>query len=227
MRFLNRPLVNALINALVIVSVTGWLFSPTGVLGRVTREWLAAAERRRLVDELWHVVVDGPRIDSTNHGEVRIVEFADYECPFCRRQHPIIEQFLEQNPGVGIVFRHLPLTDIHPNAEVAARAAVCAEEQGRFAEMHEYLLEDDEWISSGDLRVVAEAASVTDLDVFVACLEGNESANRVAADAAIARELGITSTPSFVVESHGIVVGVQELADLKRLALAAGPEGTQ
>lgn len=74
--------------------------------------------------------------------KVTIVEFSDFECPYCARAYDTVNQIKEAYPNdVKIVYKHFPLSNIHPNAENAAKAAVCAQEQGKFWEMHDKLFE--------------------------------------------------------------------------------------
>ncbi|PIZ65110.1 thioredoxin, partial [Candidatus Roizmanbacteria bacterium CG_4_10_14_0_2_um_filter_39_12] len=86
-------------------------------------------------------VGDSPAIGSKN-AKVTIVEFSDFECPFCARAFATVKQIKDAYPkDVKIVYKQLPLTNIHPNAQKAAEASICAKDQGKFWEMHDKMFE--------------------------------------------------------------------------------------
>lgn len=92
------------------------------------------------------VGVNPSRGNST--GSVVIVEFSDFQCPFCSRVEPTIEQVIQNYPQVKLYYRNFPLSNIHPFAEKAAQAAECANEQGKFWEYHDMLFaKQNEWTS--------------------------------------------------------------------------------
>lgn len=144
---------------------------------------------------------------------MRIVEFADFQCPFCQANHSELLAFLTVHPGVGVVYRHLPLPQ-HPAAEAAAKAAICAEHQGVFRAFHHYLFETANWQEDRNWSDVAQATNVGDLAEFERCLDTPATAARLEADKELAKALGITGTPAFVTERH-VVQGLQtDLAGL-------------
>jgi protein-disulfide isomerase len=131
---------------------------------------------------------------------VAMVMYSDFECPFCRKfAHEVLPAVMKDyvTPGkVLLGFRHLPL-GIHKNASGAAQAAVCAERQGRFWEMHDALLADPLALAPPD---VVDKASVLRLDAaaFEACVKEPLSP-RIQLDVDSAKALGITGTPAFLV----------------------------
>jgi len=130
---------------------------------------------------------------------VTIVEFSDYQCPFCRRAEPVVDQVLERYPeDVRLVFRHMPLDSIHPQARDAAVAAVCAHEQDRFWAYHDELFENQQSLGSEDLTRMADELGL-DVEAFETCREGPEAAQVVVADLAAAQAAGATGTPAFYV----------------------------
>jgi len=142
-----------------------------------------------------------------------MVEFTDYECPFCRRYHrdtfPLLKQRYVDTGKVRYVVRDLPL-DIHPGAVVAAEVARCAEAQGRFWPMRDALLDNREELSAA--RVAALAAEVgIAAPPLQACLDSHRFEADVKADLADARAAGLDRTPSFVIgrERAGAVSGVR------------------
>lgn len=88
---------------------------------------------------------------------VTLVEYGDYQCPYCGQAHPILQQLLAQRPDtVRLVFRNFPLTDIHPNAEIAAEFAEAAGDRGQFWPAHDWLYTHQSQLSAGELAAAAD-----------------------------------------------------------------------
>jgi protein-disulfide isomerase len=137
--------------------------------------------------------------------KVTVVEFSDFQCPFCSRAEPAVKA-LEQAHAqdVRVVWKHLPL-GFHQNARPAALAAEAARQQGKFWEMHDKLFAAQSALSDA---TYAKAAAELGLDLgrFKVSLASPETARRVDADAAAAGAAGVSGTPSFVVNGE-LVVG--------------------
>ena len=130
---------------------------------------------------------------------VTLVEYGDYECPYCGRAAPVMRQLLDRFDGrLRFVFRHLPLTDVHPNAALAAQAAEAAGAQGRYWEMHDVLFEHQDALDVGSLRSHALQLGL-DGDRFEADLREGRHAARVAQDVNTAEDAGVAGTPSFFI----------------------------
>lgn len=140
---------------------------------------------------------------------VTIVEFADFECPYCRAEEPVLAD-IESTFGadVRLVFKSFPLTGIHPDAMASAIAAQCAADQGRFWELHDLLFRT----ALDDATLVADAEQVAGLDVaaWQACRGGSTAAARVAADVDLASELGVDGTPTLVVNGVTLIGAIPE-----------------
>lgn len=140
-----------------------------------------------------------------------IVEFSDFQCPFCKQWHQsVYAPLLAAYPGqIRVVYRHLPLTSIHPDAQAAAEAAMCANDQNKFWEFHDKLF-GGEALGAG---VYAEYASALGLDLqkFETCVNARTYQRAVQADSDFALNLGINSTPTFFVNGLAIV-GAQPLS---------------
>lgn len=165
------------------------------------------ARESTMVDE-WEVyAAEGHRIGPA-HAAVTIVEWGDYQCPFCRSLAPILQSLLEAYPDdVSVVYRHWPLTR-HDAARPAAEAALCADEQGRFVAFHDALYRENGWMSNpGEgLLVVAEDVGIPDLDRFERCMEkGPESSDVIDRDIAAVKALGGTGTPTVMI--NGLLLG--------------------
>ena len=130
---------------------------------------------------------------------ITIVEFSDFQCPYCRRVNPTVRQVLEQYPEqVRIYYRHLPLPS-HSRARAAAEASVCAERQGRFWDYHDLLFEtSDAMMEDADLRAHAEALDL-DLERFDSCLVGTFASARIDEDMAAAQAADVSGTPVFFI----------------------------
>jgi protein-disulfide isomerase len=147
---------------------------------------------------------------------VTIVEFSDFQCPYCRRAGPILAELLARYPDdLRVVYRHLPLASIHPRARPAARASICAEQQGLFWEFHDAIFAGPNPLEEDDLRQLAAGVGA-DLEAYQACLASGAQDERIDADVAAARELGISGTPAFLV--NGVMLrGAQPVAAFERI----------
>ncbi|MCG8589850.1 MAG: thioredoxin domain-containing protein [Proteobacteria bacterium] len=163
----------------------------------------------------FEVAASGPGIGPEG-APVTIVEFSDYQCPFCKRAEPVVKQVLERYPDqVRLVFRHMPLDSIHPLARGAAEASACADEQGRFWEFHDHLFQNQRALKPEDLE---RYAGETGLDVpeWKACMDEGRTKQLVADDVAAARLLDVRGTPAFFV--NGIPLsGAKPLEDFVRV----------
>ncbi|HWW62010.1 MAG TPA: thioredoxin domain-containing protein [Thermoanaerobaculia bacterium] len=154
------------------------------------------------------VRVSGP-LRGNPKAPVTIVEYSDFECPFCREANPALKKLLsDYGDRVALIYKHLPLPN-HPHAFKAAQASVCAGEQGRFWEYHDRLF------TGGDLSEPALQRYASELGLttqsFNACLSATRSVAAVRRDAAEARLAGADGTPSFVVNGRLVGNGVAEL----------------
>jgi protein-disulfide isomerase len=147
---------------------------------------------------------------------ITIVEFSDYQCPFCRRWHDeVYEPLLAAYPGkIRLVYRHLPLTSIHPDAMSAAEAAMCAGEQDAYWPFHEKLFSSE---SLGNSTYIQYAQDLgLDMGAFESCLSDHKYQQAVQADSDFAINLGIRSTPTFFINGLAIV-GAQPLDVFKQV----------
>jgi protein-disulfide isomerase len=147
---------------------------------------------------------------------ITIVEFSDYQCPFCRRWHQqVYEPLMAAYPGkIRLVYRHLPLTSIHPDAFSAAEAAMCAGEQNAYWDYHDKLFDGDSLGSSVYLQYALDLG--LDMDSFESCLQEHKYQEVVQRDSDFAINLGIRSTPTFFINGLA-VVGAQPLEVFKQI----------
>jgi Na+/H+ antiporter NhaA len=142
-----------------------------------------------------------PRRDHIRGPEespVTIVEYGDFECPYCGRAEPVLRRLLSDFGDVRYVWRHLPLNDVHPHAQLASEASEAATEQGAFWQMHDRLLEYQGELGFDDLLAHARALDL-DIDRFAAALEIHVGAARIAEDVDGADLSGVTGTPTFFI----------------------------
>jgi protein-disulfide isomerase len=141
---------------------------------------------------------------------ITIVEFSDYQCPFCRRWHEEVYQpLMEAYPGkIRLVYRHLPLTSIHPEAFPAAEAAMCAGEQNAYWNYHEKLFSSDR-LGADVYKQYARELGL-DLTAFETCITEGKYRDAIQADSDFAINLGARSTPTFFINGLA-VVGAQPL----------------
>jgi protein-disulfide isomerase len=139
---------------------------------------------------------------------VTVVEFSDFQCPFCRQVMPTLKRLREAyGDRVRIVWKDFPLTSIHPQAFKAAEAAQCAREQGKFWEYHDRLFENQQALDPDFLKKYA-ADTGLDSAKFNACLDTAKYAERVQAQMGVGNQLGVSSTPSLFVNGR-MVSGAQ------------------
>jgi protein-disulfide isomerase len=139
--------------------------------------------------------IEGPR-----DAPVQLVEFADYQCPYCQKVNQDLVKLLEEYKGnVAVIYKDFPLP-MHPHAEKAAEAARCAGEQGKFWEYHNLLFKDKK-LEAHDLKQEAKALNL-DSAKFDKCLDSGEEGARVKKDQDEGGKLGLSGTPSFFLNGH-------------------------
>jgi len=172
--------------------------------------------------------VAGRPLRGNPDAEIVVVEWGDFECPYCTRVQPLIHKLLEESPEIGVAFKHFPLS-FHPAAKPAAITAEAAAEQGKFWEMHDALFDLGKGIR--DVAVV-DGPSVPfegiatelglDLERFRADSRSDAVQDRVTADLAEARALGVGGTPSFFVDARKVDEGLSVEMFLRLIERARG-----
>jgi protein-disulfide isomerase len=169
-----------------------------------TNQQAAAGEEERQVVR-YDVPIDDDPVLGPEDAPITIIEFSDYECPYCKRWHDdSFERLIQAFPDeVRFVYRDFPLTNIHPNAAPAAEAANCAHEQGRFWDFHRKLfsttlLNNQVYLSYAEELGLDQAA-------FEECVSSRRYQDEVIADLEWAVNLGISSTPTFFINGIAIV----------------------
>jgi protein-disulfide isomerase len=133
---------------------------------------------------------------------VTIVEFADFQCPYCRQMAPLLHRILAKYPqDVRLVYRQMPLANLHPDAMHAAQASLCAAEQGRFWDMHDALFADPPALSIAALKDTAARLQLKQTQ-FVTCLDSGKTEPLVKADADAGRTYGVDGTPGLFINGR-------------------------
>jgi protein-disulfide isomerase len=160
------------------------------------------------------VPADAPSVGPKN-AKVTIVEWSDFQCPFCGRVNPTLKQIKEQYPNdVRVVFRHQPLS-FHPNAKPAAEASMAAHEQGKFWEMHDKLFANQGALDRPSFERYAEELKLN-MAQFKAALDSGKYRAKIEADAAAGAAVGANGTPTFFINGREFV-GAQPLEAFKKV----------
>jgi len=170
---------------------------------------------------------DNAQRRGPQNAPVLVVEFADYECPYCQAIHPEIKKLQNEfGDKLAFAFKDFPLP-MHANAEKAAEAARCAGAQGKFWEFHDALFNNSRKLEDAQLK---EHARILGLDRtrFDQCLDANEQAAAVHQDFTQAQSLGLTGTPSFFINGHFLsgAVKYNTLREIVEQQLAAAESST-
>jgi Na+/H+ antiporter NhaA len=154
-----------------------------------------------LIDLAAPVDPDRDHIRGPSESPVTVVEYGDFECPYCGQAEPSVRELLAGHGEVRYVWRHLPLSDVHPQAQLAAEAAEAAAEQGRFWEMHDLLLANQSALRLPDLVGYAVELGL-DVDRFREYLRKHKGNSRVAEDVDSADLSGVSGTPTFFINGR-------------------------
>jgi len=220
-RDLEEAKLGILTAALAAAGLTWVFFRITASLppARRARALLGTAES--IVDLADPVDPDRDHIRGPSEAPVTLVEYADFECPYCGQAEPIVRELLADFGDIRYVWRHLPLRDVHPHAQIAAEAAEAAARQGAFWEMHDLLLDHQGALLMRDLVGYAEQLGL-DAARFTNDLHQHTGAARVAQDVDSADVGGVSGTPTFFINGrrHHGAYDIQTLSNAVRLARA-------
>ena len=194
----------------------------------VRREFFAAAAaagqpdlRPHRVDD-WDGLLTAGQWMGRKDAPVRIVEFSDFQCPFCARAHPVLDAVRRRHPDrVAVLYRHFPLDAIHPHARPAAAAAECAGAQGRFEPFATLLFAQQDSLGAKPWPRFAAEAGVPDGAAFERCLRDPRTRAAVEGDARAGTAAGVQVTPTLVINGTAHAGALSE-AELEKLVADAG-----
>ncbi len=202
-------------------SLVAWLtFRATDVLSEPRRDRVLLGTSELLTDLATEVDPERDHIRGPREAAVTVVEYGDFECPYCGRAEPVVRELLGDFADIRYIWRHLPLTDVHPHAQLAAEAAEAAGDQGAFWEMHDKLLEHQDALEGDDLVGYAQELGL-DLEQFSEYLRERRGANRIADDVDGADLSGVSGTPTFFINGRRHY-GAYDIATLSDAVRAAG-----
>jgi Na+/H+ antiporter NhaA len=182
------------LTAALAASLLGWLAFR---IVRLLPVRFTTGTSERIVDLAVPVDPGRDHVRGSDDAPVTLLEYGDFECPFCGRAEPVVREVVKEfGDDLRYVFRHLPLADVHPNAQLAAEAAEAAAAQGKFWEMHDLLFDHQDALRPMDLVGYAGRLGL-DVDRFTDELRRRVYASRVAEDIDTADMSGVTGTPTF------------------------------
>jgi Na+/H+ antiporter NhaA len=223
-RQLEEAKVGVLSAALSAALITWLLFRATALLPRRLRIRALLGSAQPLVDLYRDVDPERDHIRGPIDAPVTVVEYGDFECPYCGQAEPVVRELRRDFTDVRYVWRHVPLNDVHPHAQLAAEAAEAAADQGAFWEMHDLLLDNQDALQPDDLVDYAELLGL-DVERFTNSLREHTGAGRVAEDIDSADLSGVTGTPTFFINSRR-QHGAYDIASLSAAVRAAGARAT-
>jgi Na+/H+ antiporter NhaA len=191
------------LGAAVLATLLAWgVFRIVARLPAEVRARQLAGTADPLLDLSDDVDPERDHVRGAADAPVTVVEYGDYQCPYCGQAEVVVRELLDSfGDELRYVWRHLPLSDVHTNAQLAAEAAEAAGAQGRFWEMHDKLLAHQDELAPSDLGRYAEDIGL-DLEAFWTSLRRHKHAERIAEDVASADASGVAGTPTFFVNGQ-------------------------
>lgn len=233
---LSRPILLLLALALVLGYLLGNIFEVPGfdkdeksTTGRITQTQTQPTQQQQ-PSKVQVSVDDDPAMGDKN-AEVVVIEFSDFQCPFCRRSYTDTVQQLKKDyvdtGKVLFVYRDFPLSSIHPAANPAALAAECADEQGKFWEYHNKIFDEQNKQGQGTVQFSSEDLKKWAIDIglntntFNSCLDSEKYQNEVDKDFQDGVNAGVSGTPTFYIgnskDGYTQIVGAQPYTVIKQV----------
>lgn len=203
-------LVIAIILALIILAYLLFLIAKKGVILSSLNNNQASNQTSNI-----NVVTTDDPYKGSNEAKVVIVEFSDFECPYCFQEFPVVRQIIETyGDQINFIFRDFPIAD-HPYAQKAAEAGECAHEQGKFWQMHDKMFINHDQLDDESLKIYAQQVGL-DTNQFNECLDSGKYKKEVENDYANGLAAGVTGTPTFFINGQ-IVEGAVPLEFFKQV----------
>ena len=210
------------LSAALGASLLGWaVFRLTALLPEPLRARALLGAAEAIVDLAVPVDPERDHVRGPVQALVTLVEYGDYECPYCGQAEPVIRELLAGHGDLRYVWRHLPLTDVHPHALLAAEGAEAAARQGKFWPMHDQLLAHQDTLTADHLIGYAGQLGL-DTGRFTADLSGHAGETKITEDMDSADLSGVTGTPTFFVNGkrHRGAYDINTLTEAVRAAKA-------
>ncbi|HEY7013928.1 MAG TPA: Na+/H+ antiporter NhaA [Streptosporangiaceae bacterium] len=202
-------------------AITWVIFKVTARLPKRLRLRALLGTSETIIDLAVPVHPERDHVRGPDEAPVTLVEYGDFECPYCGMAEPVVRELLADYGDVRYVWRHLPLTDVHPHAQLAAEAAEAAGLQGKFWEMHDKLLTHQDALSAKDLIRYGNEIGL-DAGRFMKDLRKHTGEGRVAEDQDSADLSNVSGTPTFFINGkrHYGAYDIETLSDAVRSARA-------
>jgi Na+/H+ antiporter NhaA len=210
------------LSAAIGASALTWVvFRVTALLPKRLRLRALLGTAQTIIDLAVPVDQERDHVRGPDRAPVTLVEYGDLECPYCGQAEPVIRELLAESGELRYVWRHLPLTDVHPHAQLAAEATEAAAAQGRFWEMHDQLLEHQGALTARDLMRYAAQVGL-DLERFARDMRQRAGEAKIAADVDSADLSDVSGTPTFFINGkrHHGAYDIDTLAAAVRAARA-------
>jgi Na+/H+ antiporter NhaA len=190
------------LTTLVAAPVASWLvLRMTRKLPRGLRLRALVGSSETIVDLAVTVDEERDHIRGPQNASVTLVEYGDLECPYCGRAETVVRELLSDFGDLRYVWRHLPLNDVHPHAQMAAEASEAAGAQGKFWDMHDTMLAHQSDLTLRDILGYAQDLEL-DIDKFKAAVRKRKGSGRIAEDVESADLSGVSGTPTFFINGH-------------------------
>ncbi len=216
---LQEAKLGVLTAAIGACALTWVVLRATTLLPKQVRLRAVFGVSKSLVDLAVPVELERDHFRGPEEAPVTLVEYGDFECPYCGQAEPVIRELLADFGEVRYVWRHLPLGDVHPHAQLAAEASEAAAAQGKFWEMYDLLLAHQEALGVRDLIAYAGELGL-DVERFRAALRKRKFADRIADDVESADRSGVSGTPTFFINGRRHY-GAYDIAALSAAVRAA------
>jgi len=215
----EEAILGMLVAALLAAALTWAVFRVTALLPPHVRARALLGTAEPLVDLAELPDPERDHVRGPHDAPVTVVEYGDFECPYCGRAEPAVRELLAGSGDVRYIWRHLPLIDVHPRAQLAAEASEAAAKQGDFWGMHDLLLNHQDALTPKDLTSYADQLSL-DVDNFIDDLRNHAHASRIAEDVEGAAASGVVGTPTFFIngQRHRGAYDLQTLSDAVKAA---------
>ena len=210
------------LSAAVCASALSWaVFRLTALLPKRLRLRVLLGTAETIIDLAVPVDPAHDHVRGPDQAPVTLVEYGDFECPYCGRAEPAVRELLADYGDLRYVWRHLPLTDVHPHALLAAEGAEAAASQGKFWQMHDQLLDHQGALTAQDLIRYAGEIGL-DTERFTRDLRNHAGETKIAADMDSADLSGVSGTPTFFINGkrHHGAYDISTLTDTVRAARA-------
>jgi len=213
-RFWGRVSILDVLTIVVLGVAVYLLVRPGSGLHLEYARWRRSKEMRAAAQRDWHFLTSaGIRLYSSDR-QPQVIEFMDYECPFCRAAAPVVDSAVRAGVRIAVIQFPLP---IHPHARAGALAALCVAGSGDFITMHDYLMTSTSWMSWPRWPADSGPVGVSGNAMFADCVSRGVTGPVLAHQIALADSLHITATPTFVSAGH-VLDGPATVASLERLA---------